>query len=342
MTGFVAHGSATVRGANDGAQLERLVGALNKAHAEIGKVVLGQEDVVRQLLVGLVSDGHTLLEGPPGVGKTMLIRTLSSAVGLDFNRIQFTPDLMPADITGGNVLAADDTGAMRLQFQPGPVFTQLLLADEINRATPRTQSALLEAMQERTISVAGTSKPLPAPFFVLATQNPIEMDGTYALPEAQIDRFMLRIDVGYPSEATLATILQGAGGVGAEVEQILTPDDVLDLQALVRAVPVAEHVRQAVARFALSTQSSTGAAANEAKRYVRFGLSPRGAQALMNAARGHALISGKFNVGFDDLRAMLASATRHRIQLNFEGQADGVDRDGLVRDLFERAVSQAK
>jgi len=342
MTGFVAHGSATVRGANDGAQLERLVGALNKAHAEIGKVVLGQEYVVKQLLVGLVSDGHTLLEGPPGVGKTMLIRTLSSAVGLDFNRIQFTPDLMPADITGGNVLAADDTGAMRLQFQPGPVFTQLLLADEINRATPRTQSALLEAMQERTISLAGTSKPLPAPFFVLATQNPIEMDGTYALPEAQIDRFMLRIDVGYPSEATLATILQGAGGAGAEVQQILTPEDVLDLQALVRAVPVAEHVRHAVARFALSTQSSTGAATNEAKRYVRFGLSPRGAQALMNAARGHALISGKFNVGFDDLRAMLASATRHRIQLNFEGQADGVDREGLVRDLFERAVSQAK
>jgi MoxR-like ATPase len=323
----------------DQAHLERLLAGLRETRRQIARVVLGQDETVELLLIGLIAAGHVLLEGPPGAGKTLLVRTLADATALQFSRVQFTPDLMPADITGSMVLAPDENGHSVLKFQRGPVFTQLLLADEINRATPRTQSALLEAMQEHTISAAGTSMVLPKPFFVLATQNPIEMEGTYALPEAQIDRFLFRIDVPYPSAETLAAILHATTGAEeARAKQSLASEDIVALQALVRTVPIAEHVRRAVALFACSTQPGTDGVSAEVNRFVRFGLSPRGAQGLVRAAKGHALLAGRFNVAFEDLRAVLLPTIRHRMQLNFEGGAEGVEVDKLTIKLFDQAV----
>ncbi|RDE09925.1 AAA family ATPase [Pelagibacterium lacus] len=319
--------------------LDGLLRALDASMQEIGRVLIGQDEVVRLVLISMMAGGHALLEGPPGAGKTLLVQTLGGVTGLKTARIQFTPDLMPADITGSTVLAPTEDGGRTLQFQPGPVFTQLLLADEINRATPRTQSALLEAMQERTVSVGGKSMPLPQPFFVLATQNPIEMEGTYNLPEAQIDRFLLRIPVNYPSEETLADILLATTGQrSAMVGQKITPAQIERLQDLVRAVAIAQDVRHAIARLALMTQPQSPKATRETNRYIRFGLSPRGAQALVLAAKANALLEGRYNVDFSDIRAVLAPATHHRIQLNFEGRADRVDLDAFMRDLFERAV----
>ncbi|RUT31052.1 MoxR family ATPase [Arsenicitalea aurantiaca] len=323
------------------AELERLLVALRETRESIGRLVLGQGEVVEQLLIGLIAGGHVLLEGAPGVGKTLLVRTLATATGLSFSRIQFTPDLMPADITGSMVLVPDETGRNSLQFQPGPVFSQLLLADEINRATPRTQAALLEAMQERTISAAGRSMPLPNPFFVLATQNPIEMEGTYTLPEAQIDRFLFRIDVAYPTEEILTTILEATtGNAEAQLTRTLPPEDILALQKLVRAVPIAEHVRRAIARLSLMTQPHSGLATSEVNRFVRFGLSPRGAQSLVLAAKAHALFAGRYNVAFEDVEAVLMPASRHRVQLNFEGIAEEVKLEAMVTTLFQTARRQ--
>ncbi len=321
------------------AEMNRLLTALRAAQAEIGRTVLGQERIVEDLLIGLIAGGHVLLEGPPGVGKTLLVRTLATATGLSFARVQFTPDLMPADITGSMVLVPDTNGRNTLEFQRGAIFTQLLLADEINRATPRTQSALLEAMQERTVSAAGQTMPLPEPFFVLATQNPLEMDGTYILPEAQIDRFLLQLDVPLPTAETLAAILDSTtGSVATTVQQFLTPADIQAIQALVRSVPMADHVRRAIANFAISTHPAGANASADVKRYLRFGLSPRGAQALVLAAKGHALLNGRFNVSFDDIRAMLLATTRHRVHLNFEGRADGVSLETLLGRLLDTSI----
>lgn len=323
----------------DDATLERLLQALRATRDAISGVLLGQDKVVEQLLVALIAGGHVLLEGPPGVGKTLLVKTLGQATGLGFARIQFTPDLMPADITGSMVLIPGEDGRSRLEFQKGPVFTQLLLADEINRSTPRTQSALLEAMQERTISAAGRSMTLPQPFFVLATQNPIEMEGTYSLPEAQIDRFLFRIDIAYPSEETLARILSATtGSAQPEVVQALRPDDIVELQNIVRSVPVAEHVRRSVARLGLATQPGSDIASASVRRFLRFGLSPRGAQAIIMSAKANALFAGRYNVAFDDLRAVLLAATRHRIHLNYEGVAEGVSLEALILETFEQCV----
>jgi MoxR-like ATPase len=326
----------------DTKELDRLLKALRNTRDEIAKAVVGQEDVVDQILIALICGGHVLLEGSPGVGKTLLVRTLATATGLSFARVQFTPDLMPADVTGSLALTPDESGKTRLEFQPGPIFTQLLLADEINRATPKTQSSLLEAMQEHTVTAAGRSMKLPAPFFVLATQNPIEMEGTYRLPEAQIDRFLFKSVVNYPSEDDLDAILDLTTGVDREPpKEALTPEDILTLQRLVRQVPIADHVRRVIARFALTTQPGGAGVSERVRKFFRFGLSPRGAQSLVLAAKGHALLSGRYNVSFDDLREMLSPVFRHRFQLNYEGEAEGIDADEVLSDLLETEVRKA-
>ncbi len=315
----------------DAAALEQLLDALSRARAEIAKAVVGHRAVVDQLLIALICEGHVLLEGTPGIGKTLLVRTLGAVTGLSFARIQFTPDLMPADITGGLALVPDEQGRTRAQYQAGPIFTQLLLADEINRATPKTQSALLEAMQERTVTAAGRSMDLPRPFFVLATQNPIEMEGTFQLPEAQIDRFLFNSVMAFPSEEELDGILDLTTGVTRVVPaQVLCADDILRGQALARSVPIAGHVRRAVARFVRRTQIDG------------VGISPRGAQCLVLAAKGHALLQHRYNVSLDDLRTVLLPTLRHRFQLNYAGEADEIDAEALLCRVFEEAVREAQ
>lgn len=323
------------------ARLSALREALARTRTAIATTVIGQETVVDLMLIALMAGGHVLLEGPPGVGKTLMVRSLAKVAGLSFSRVQFTPDLMPADITGASVLVPNAEGRTQLEFRKGPIFAQLLLADEINRATPRTQSALLEAMQEGTISAGGTTMDLPRPFFVLATQNPIEMEGTYTLPEAQIDRFLFRIDVPYPDAEVLTRILTATtGSEMAELVQAMTPDDIIALQHHARSVPIATAIQEAIARFCLATQPGDPFADKDVARYVRFGVSPRGAQSLVVAGKAHALMAGRNHVSVADLRAVLLPVMRHRVQLNFEGRAADIDIDKLLLRLFDQTMGR--
>lgn len=328
--------------AEDGAaQLTALRQALVSTRASIATTVIGQQGVVDLMLIALMAGGHVLLEGPPGVGKTLMVRSLARAAGLSFSRVQFTPDLMPADITGASVLVPGADGRTQLEFRKGPIFAQLLLADEINRATPRTQSALLEAMQEGTVSAGGTTMDLPKPFFVLATQNPIEMEGTYTLPEAQIDRFLFRIDVPYPDQDVLTGILTATTGTAQDMlTQAMTPQDILALQGHVRSVPIATAIQQAVARFCLATQPGGDTADRDVSRYVRFGVSPRGAQSLVVSAKAHAFMADRNHVSVADLRAVLLPVMRHRVQVNFEGRAANIDIDKLLLRLFDQTMGK--
>jgi MoxR-like ATPase len=303
--------------------------------AEVAKVIVGQKDVVRHALIGILSGGHVLLEGVPGLGKTMLIRTLSDALQLDFSRIQFTPDLMPADITGTDIMEEVGDGHRDFRFQQGPIFANLILADEINRATPKTQSAMLEAMQEKQVTVANQTYELPRPFFVMATQNPIEQEGTYPLPEAQLDRFLFKINVGFPSADELTEILaRTTGKENAQAQKAASGATLIDMQNLARQVPIPSHVSSYVSRLIVATHPGESPAPM-VNRYVRYGSSPRGAQALVLGAKITALLAGRYNVSFEDVTAVAPAALRHRLLLNFEGQAEGVKTDDVIADLIE-------
>jgi MoxR-like ATPase len=290
---------------------------------------------VRTVLVCLLCEGHALLEGVPGLGKTMLLKTLSDAVALDFARIQFTPDLMPADVTGTQVLEESPDGRRTFAFDPGPVFANLLLADEINRATPKSQSALLEAMQERQVTVAGETRPLPRPFLVMATQNPLEMEGTYPLPEAQLDRFFLKALVPFPSaEELVAVVDRTTGGATTAVQPVVDAEQLAAMIELTRQVPVAEHLTRHAVDLVVATHPERPEAPETVRRYVRFGASPRAAQALVLAAKAAALLDGRPNVAVDDLRAVAPAALRHRLVLGYEAAAAGMSADQLVDDVL--------
>jgi MoxR-like ATPase len=309
---------------------------------EVAKVMVGQAQIVRDVLICLIGGGHALLEGVPGLGKTMLVRTLGGALDLEFSRIQFTPDLMPADITGTNILAEDQDGRRRFVFQPGPVFANLILADEINRATPKTQSALLEAMQEKTVTVANEMHTLARPFFVLATQNPLEMEGTYPLPEAQLDRFFFKLVVPYPTADDLTEIVRRTttrlSVAAAKVADGRTIDE---MNQLARQVPIATHVTDYVVRLVLASHPESEAATATTRAYVRYGVSPRGAQAMVLGAKIRALIEGRLNVSYDDIRAVILPALRHRLILNFEAEAGGTSADDVLRAIVEEIPEAA-
>ena len=299
---------------------------------EIGKVIVGQEAIVDGTLNALFANGHVLLEGVPGLGKTLLVRTLSQALDLSFNRIQFTPDLMPADILGTNMVHETDDGKRAFEFLHGPIFAHLVLADEINRATPKTQSAMLEAMQERSVTIGGEIRKLDLPFFVLATQNPIDQEGTYPLPEAQLDRFFYKLLVGYPSADELSEVVtRTTEGGSVEIKPVVDGASLIELQQLVQQVPVASHVKDYAMRLVLATHPNTETALDITNQFLRFGSSPRGAQTLLLGAKVRALTEGRFNVSFDDIAAFAPAALRHRLILNFEAEAEGVTTD-LVLD----------
>ncbi len=310
--------------------------------AQVGRVIVGQKELIRQTLITLLAGGNALLEGVPGLGKTMLVRTLAQSVDCAFSRIQFTPDLMPADIVGTNLIVEDEGGRRQFQFEPGPIFANLVLADEINRATPKTQSAMLEAMQEHSVTVAKATRQLPAPFFVLATQNPLEMEGTYPLPEAQLDRFFFKINVPFPSADELVEI--AARTTGSEVptaEAVAEGSTISAMQDLARGVPAASHVTAYAARLLTATHPDTPDTPEVVRQYVRYGASPRGMQALILAGKILALLDGRYNVAFDDLRAAALPALRHRLILNFEAQAEGISSDSVISELLTTVRPEA-
>lgn len=306
-----------------------------RVEAEVGKIIVGQHEVMRNVLISIIAGGHVLLEGVPGLGKTAMVRTLGQVLDLHFSRIQFTPDLMPADIVGTNILLDDPQGGRQFRFQPGPVFTNLLLADEINRATPKTQSALLEAMQEKTVTVANRSYRVERPFFVLATQNPIDMEGTYPLPEAQLDRFFFKLTVGFPREEDLMSILtRTTTGEQTTLQKIANGPIITAMGEEARKIMANTAVTNFIARLILATHPENDIAPDITKRYIRFGASPRGAQALMIASKIVALMDGRNHIDYSDVQAVAKPALRHRLILNFEGEAEGINTDNIIDEIF--------
>jgi MoxR-like ATPase len=321
------------------AVLETAVANLELVRQEIGKVIVGQQEVVDSVLICLLAGGHVLLEGVPGLGKTTLLRTLARVLSLKYSRIQFTPDLMPADIVGSMILETDDRGSKSLRFQPGPIFANLVLADEINRATPKTQSALLEAMQERTVTSGTTTHELEAPFLVMATQNPIEMEGTYPLPEAQLDRFLMKSLVDYPSPAELNRIVERTiHRDDVKLDRVAGRDELMQIRSLCREILVAPHVQGFAVDLVLATQPEQRQAHELAKKYFRYGSSPRGAQGLVECGRVRALMQGRFHLSVDDIRAVAPAVLRHRIILNFDAHADGQTTETILTEII-RSVS---
>jgi MoxR-like ATPase len=307
-----------------------------KIQEEVSKRIVGQKEIIEGVLICLMTGGHALLEGVPGLGKTLLIRTLQEVLDLEFQRIQFTPDLMPADIVGTTIVAEDEDGRKFFEFQPGPIFANLVLADEINRATPKTQSALLEAMQEKSVTVAGQQRKLDLPFFVMATQNPLEMEGTYPLPEAQLDRFFFKLKVEYPTIDELDIIMERTTKREMpSVDKVCDGKLINELELIVRDILVAEDVRRYALRIVFGTHPEADDAPELTKKYVRYGSSPRGAQALILASKVRAILDGRYNVAREDIQAVALPSLRHRLILSFEGEAEGIDPDGIVQHLLE-------
>jgi MoxR-like ATPase len=316
--------------------------AYGRVQQEIGKVIVGHADIVHGVLTCLFVGGHALLEGVPGLGKTLLVRTLSQVLDLKFNRIQFTPDLMPSDIIGTNIISESPDGKRVFSFQSGPIFAQIVLADEINRATPKTQSALLEAMQEHSVTVGGTIHRLEEPFFVMATQNPIEQEGTYPLPEAQLDRFFFKLLVPYSGREEMSTIIdRTTKGEWPKPEKVMDGREIQQWQQLVREVLVAPPVQDYAIRLVLATHPQGEFATDETNRFIRFGASPRGAQAMVLAAKVRALLEGRYNVSFEDVRRVYLPAMRHRVLLNFEAQAENIPSDQVLANILNEVKEKA-
>src|SRR5688572_3103307 len=324
-------------------QAEEFAARYKAVREQLGRVIVGHSDIVHGVLTCLFVGGHCLLEGVPGLGKTLLVRTLAQTLNLQFSRIQFTPDLMPADILGTNMVVETPEGRRSFEFQKGPVFTQICLADEINRATPKTQSALLEAMQEKKVSIAGQVFQLEPPFFVMATQNPLEQEGTYPLPEAQLDRFFFKLIVGYSSRQELSSIIdRTTRGVDAKPDKVMDGREIVQWQKLVREVIVAQHVQDYIVRLTLATHPEGEFAQPITNQYLRWGASPRGAQTVTLAAKVRALLAGRYNVSFEDVRRTFLPAMRHRVILNFEAQAEGVDTDHVLTEILKKVSEKGE
>ena len=324
------------------AKAEQFRDRYEKIREMIGRVIVGHDDIVQGVLTAMFCGGHCLLEGVPGLGKTMLVRTLSEVMDLDFNRIQFTPDLMPADILGTNMIVESEEGRRQFEFQRGPVFTQILLADEINRATPKTQSAMLETMQEGTVTAAGHRYELQKPFFVLATQNPIEQEGTYPLPEAQLDRFLFKLVVGYSNREDLNTIVERTTrGEKPVIENVATGEEIREMQALAREVVLSPPIQDYLVRLTLATHPDGPHSVDVTNRSIRWGSSPRGAQTLALASKVRAILDGRFNVSFEDIRRVYLPTMRHRVLLNFEAQAEGLEPDAVLLEVLENVKESA-
>lgn len=324
-------------------QAEEFAARYKAVREQLGRVIVGHSDIVHGVLTCLFVGGHCLLEGVPGLGKTLLVRTLAQTLDLHFSRIQFTPDLMPADILGTNMVVETPEGKRAFEFQKGPIFTQICLADEINRATPKTQSAMLETMQEKKVSIAGKVFKMEPPFFVMATQNPLEQEGTYPLPEAQLDRFFFKLMVGYSSREELTEIIdRTTRGVTIEPDKVMDGAEIVKWQQLVREVIVAPHVQDYIVRLTLATHPEGPFAVESTNQYLRWGSSPRGAQTITLAAKVRALLAGRYNVSFDDVRRVFLPAMRHRVILNFEAQAEGIDPDQVLVDIVQKVPEKAE
>ncbi len=316
--------------------IEDFAAKVRDMETEIARVMVGQKEIIRHTLICLLAGGNVLLEGVPGLGKTMLVKTISQALSLEFKRIQFTPDLMPADIVGTSIISEEADGKRTFQFQAGPIFANLVLADEINRATPKTQSALLEAMQEKTVTVGAKTRELPQPFFVLATQNPLEMEGTYPLPEAQMDRFLFKLLVRFPDENELESIIaMPSASDMSELSKVSDAAELLTMRKLVQEVPAAQRVNSRVVRMILASHPDNPLAPEKVRKYVRYGASPRGGQALLAGSKVRALMEGRYNVAFEDIEELAYPSLRHRILLNFEGEAEGIAVDEIIADILD-------
>lgn len=327
----------------DDKEIMSIVNTIKAVENEVGKAIIGQKDVIRQVLIAVFTGGNVLLEGSPGLGKTQLVKTLSRVLDLSFSRIQFTPDLMPADVAGTNIIMKDEKGNSKFEFQRGPVFAHLVLADEINRATPKTQSALLEAMQEHTVTVGNSTYHLEEPFMVLATQNPLENEGTYPLPEAQLDRFLFKLMVPYPNLEELKGIIGvTVNNQSSDIEKIVNRSQILEIRDLMKQVPMSKLVEEYALKVVLATHADYENAPELSKKYIRYGASPRAAQAIISTARVRAVMEGRYNVSFEDIRYVAPSALRHRFFMNFDAVADGITPERIIEEILSSQLDSVK